>query len=269
MSKITAHCLVKNEEYFVRYAILSVIDFVQSVIVFDTGSTDETVNILKELTNVYPDKIIFEEKGECDKTRHTKLRQEMVERTNTEWFMTIDGDEVWSKCGMEEVVAIIDMDEYECLIAPYYLCVGDIYHFSLGGRYYILNHFGHSYPRIFKKNPGVYWKGDYAEGDFVYSENNKIYYQDKKAYFLKNKFWHMSALIRSRHDNEITLGRNKQVLTYSLKLIGRGLIINEALPEVFLTNPSQATRRLSIIKSLLNLITLFLFKIGLCSKRYY
>mgnify|MGYP000359384862 CR=1 FL=1 len=129
---ITAHCIIKNEENFVEYAIRSVVDFVDQIIVFDTGSTDKTVSIILELQTRHPNKIFFEEKGSCDKKRHTELREEMLNKTNTEWFMILDGDEVWTKRGMEEVLSVINSSlEVECLIAPFYLCVGDVYH-----RYY-------------------------------------------------------------------------------------------------------------------------------------
>ena len=61
MAPITAHCLIKNEENFVWYAIKSVVDFVDKIIVFDTGSTDKTVELIKKLAEEYPEKIIFEE----------------------------------------------------------------------------------------------------------------------------------------------------------------------------------------------------------------
>lgn len=127
--RLTAHCLVKNEENFIGYAIASVIDFVDTIIVFDTGSTDKTIEIVKDLLAKHPSKIIFEEKGECDKKRHTQLRQEMIDRTRTDWFMILDGDEVWTRRAMQEAVQTIkENQDVECLLAPFYLCVGDMYH---------------------------------------------------------------------------------------------------------------------------------------------
>ena len=134
--QITAHCLIKNEENFITYSIRSVIDYVDKIIIFDTGSHDKTVEIVRELIREYPNKIIFEEKGECDKKRHTELRQEMLEKTTTDWFMILDGDEVWTKHAFSEVKQIIEKKpQTECIIAPFYLCVGDIFHFSKRGKY--------------------------------------------------------------------------------------------------------------------------------------
>jgi glycosyltransferase involved in cell wall biosynthesis len=49
--QLTVHCLIKNEENFIFYAIKSVVDFVDKIIIFDTGSTDKTVAIVNSLVN--------------------------------------------------------------------------------------------------------------------------------------------------------------------------------------------------------------------------
>src|SRR3990167_5692967 len=51
MASITVHCVVKNEEKWVWYALNSVIDIAQKVLIFDTGSTDKTVEIIKKIKN--------------------------------------------------------------------------------------------------------------------------------------------------------------------------------------------------------------------------
>jgi len=86
---IINHCLVKNEEYYIKYAILSVLPYVDKMIIFDTGSTDATVEIIKNIISkpYYRKKVIFKECGEVDKQGHTDLRNEMVSLTKTDWFM--------------------------------------------------------------------------------------------------------------------------------------------------------------------------------------
>lgn len=237
MASLTAHCLVKNEDRFIAYAINSVINFVEQVLVFDTGSTDDTVKIIKNLQNIYPDKIIFEEKGECDKKRHSQLRQEMLERTRTDWFMVLDGDEVWSKKAMQEAVDIMGGSaDTECLIAPFNLCVGDIYHTSRRGQYVLNNIKSHATPRFFRKIAGIHWDGEYNYDAVVDAQGIKIFEKDS-VIWLKNKFWHLTHLIRSSAGgNEFSSGsarKNKLRLTYFL--IGKK--INTPVPEVFLTEP--------------------------------
>ena len=59
---LTAHMMLCNEERWCWYAIMSVIDHVDHMIIFDTGSTDRTVEIVKGILVEprYSQKIIFE-----------------------------------------------------------------------------------------------------------------------------------------------------------------------------------------------------------------
>jgi glycosyltransferase involved in cell wall biosynthesis len=250
MATITAHCLVKNEENFVWYAVKSVINFVDKVIIFDTGSTDKTVEIVQGLVKEYPDKIIFEEKGECDKKRHTELRQEMVDRTTTDWFMILDGDEVWTRRGMEEALKVIDDNiSVECLIAPFYLCVGDVYHYSWRGKFGIRGRKIHATPRFFKKLPGIHWNGEYGK-DFIVDVEGVVVFKKDPVLFLENKFWHLTHLWRSASQGEYSSGGNRKTkLIPTYFIIGKK--IKGEIPKIF-DNKISENNRLSIWKSLCN-----------------
>lgn len=201
MLSITAHCLVKNEEVFVGPAIRSVIDFVDQVIVFDTGSTDNTISIVTDLQRQYPNKIIFEEKGAADKVRHTVLRQEMVERTKTDWWMILDGDEVWSVEAMKEAVESIKQRQIDCLFARFYLCVGDVFHTTRRApQIEMLGRRDYWYPRFFRTVKGQYWSGDYNQ-DTLYDANGNVFFSEHNTVVLEHRYWHMTHLVRSSFDN--------------------------------------------------------------------
>lgn len=261
MMRITAHCLVKNEENFIAYAIRSVIDFVDQVLIFDTGSTDRTVAIIKELQREYSQKIIIEEKGECDKKHHTELRQEMVERTRTEWFMVLDGDEVWSKRVLSEAKTVIEKDPgVECLIAPFYLCVGDIYHYSSKGAYTLRGVTAHATPRFFKCISGMHWSGEYNYDALVDGAGNKIF-EKQNVQILKYKFWHLTHLRRSSKDDEDyssgSARKDKRRLTY----FWIGHKITEPVPEVFNEFPAITVSALSFWVSVKNFFRLGMQKV--------
>lgn len=231
--QLTVHCLIKNEENFIFYAIKSVVDFVDKIIIFDTGSTDKTVAIVNSLVNQYPHKIIFEEKGDCNKSQHTLLRQEMIEKTKTEWFMVLDGDEIWTKRGMEEALrSIHESPAVECLIAPFYLLVGDVFHRHYkAGAIEMLGKKDFFYPRFFKMVKGIHWHGDYDQ-DMVFNQHNTVFFNQHNTLILQSKFWHASHLQRSTIDNVFSSGglrSEKSINTYFL--IGRK--IQEPVPEVF------------------------------------
>jgi glycosyltransferase involved in cell wall biosynthesis len=89
---ITAHIMVKNEEYFIRSAVEAILPLCTEVIVFDTGSTDNTPAIVQGIPS---DKIRFFEKGDRSARELIDLRNEMVRLTTTEWFFVVDGDEIY------------------------------------------------------------------------------------------------------------------------------------------------------------------------------
>lgn len=258
MQTLTAHTIVKNEENFVEYAVRSVIDHVDKIMIYDTGSTDVTIEILENLKKEFPEKIIFEEKGECDKKRHTELRQEMLERTETDWFVILDGDEVWTNRGIKEALKVINENKnIECLIAPFYLCVGDVSHKHYKkGNFEIFGKRGFFSPRFIKRG-GVRWSGDYGR-DTVLNNNNEPFFKESNSVFLENKYWHLTHLERSRMGDVYSSGgkRNDKVVpTYFI--VGRK--IKESLPEVFKGNVEQL--KLSFVKSFLNFWPLVIKKL--------
>ena len=59
--KIWANTVVNNEENFIWFSVMSVIKFIDRIVIYDTGSTDNTVSIIEELKRKNPGKIIFKE----------------------------------------------------------------------------------------------------------------------------------------------------------------------------------------------------------------
>ena len=244
MPTLTAHCLVKNEENFIGYAIKSVIDFVDYVLVFDTGSTDKTAGIIQGLAQEYPGKIIFEEKGPCDFERHTSLRQEMIERTKTDWFMILDGDEVWSQRAIKEAKEAINSGVYDGIKTYFYECVGDIFH----------RHYKESYITMrFVKVGDVYSSGNFIQDNF-YTKEGKEFLKTKNIHLLQNRYWHLTHLERSSSDKlDFSSGGTrvkKRRLTYFI--IGRK--IKENAPEVF--KESKNKLALSKTSSFINFISM-------------
>lgn len=236
---ITAHCLVKNEEVFVRAAIQSVIDFVDEIIVFDTGSVDATVPIIEDLMRQYPGKIIFEKKGSSDKKRHTDLRQEMVECTKTEWFFILDGDEIWPKRTMDEAAVLMKKPGIECLIARFYLCVGDIFHtVRKSGQVDILGKKDFHYPRFIKNVHGVHWSGDYNE-DTLLNDKGEVFFQHHNTAALVLSYWHVTHLRRSSLDDDVysSGGNRKDKRRETYFFIGKKIL--ESAPEVFGKNAKK------------------------------
>jgi len=207
--KIWANCVTYNEENFVWFAINSVIDSVDKIIVWDTGSTDNTVQIIEEIKKRKPDKIIFKQYGKPkDRNNIANIRQEMLKQSKCDFIMVLDADEVWWEDSINKIVRIINQkkDEIEGIVVPFYNLVGDIYHYQdeIAGQYKLLGKKGHLQLKFFsKKIPGLhvgfvqsnYKKNFYFEG--YYDENNKPIQDRSKLIFVDAKYIHLSHLKRS------------------------------------------------------------------------
>lgn len=240
---VTAHTIVRNDDIFVGYAIQSAIEYVDRVIVFDTGSTDKTADVVEALVARYPEKIVFERKGPSDKARHTKLRQEMLERTTTDWFLILDGDEVWTRRAMAEGIGTMSKGPHvEFVMAPFYACVGDLFHdYVRRGSHPILGRKERLLTKFIRCVPGLRWLGDYGVDTLVDASGSTAFRPDNSV-VMKNRFWHMTHLRRSSVDDSVyTSGgsrSDKQRPTY----LGIGRRIREPLPEVFSAEFLEANR---------------------------
>jgi hypothetical protein len=176
----------------------------------------------------------------------------MIQKTKTDWFMILDGDEVWTNRGMEEVILCIYENgaRINYVLSDIYLCVGDVFHDhnrSLMQKLTGIHDLRLS--RFYKYQDGMRWVGEYGV-DQLYSSDNKVYYSDvSRGYTITNKFWHVTHLQRSSVDendytsNSATETRGKKRRkTYFLI----GVKIKEHLPEVFDNEFLRKNRRSAI-----------------------
>lgn len=199
--KIWAHTIVNNEENFIWFSLMSVIDYVDKILVWDSGSTDKTVEIIKEAVKVSKGKIEFKQVGEIDAEEFTKKRQEMLEQSDCDWILVLDGDEVWWKDSIKKVINKIKEGDgsLEGIAVPMVVPVGDIYHLQdeKAGQYKILGRKGHlSLRAINKKIPGLHV--DWPYGKEGYFDENKSLVQERMGMvFIDAPYLHLTHLKRS------------------------------------------------------------------------
>lgn len=230
--KITAHMIVRNEDRFIWYSISSILPFVDSLIVFDTGSTDRTAEIIKIFKT---DKLIFEEKGIADKSRISALRNEQVKMTKTPWIWIVDGDEVYPYKTVRAILEILKKGEvFEGIIVHRYDLLGDIYHYQeeTVGSYNQFGIKGHYVLRLINRERiknlqvlGNYPVEYYADGK---GKSIKTHCRDRFA-FIEERIFHAMYLRRSSIEDSkhMILNRKKPKVE-----IGKE-IPTEDLPEVF------------------------------------
>ena len=121
---LTVHCVVKNEP-FIYYAVKSIYDYCNTILLYDTGSDDKfTLEDIKQLLKedigskrIFKQHLIeFDEHNWTDgnynkwvnrnrgKRGVAQVRQRQIEETKTPFHMVVDGDEVHYKETMENIL---------------------------------------------------------------------------------------------------------------------------------------------------------------------
>lgn len=203
-ARITAHVMVKNEGRWLWYSIMSVIDHVDKMIIFDTGSCDHTVKIVQWFlkNKKYFDKITFVSRKIKNASDVAAVRNKMLEITETEWFMVVDGDEIYPKSTLAEALCALSTQPSKNYIAFTFVnCVGDAMHrqFVWSGKYSLCDIIGNISIRIYKTEKSGVWCGDYNnEGEGLLDNNGyPIDPNNENTYVVSQPYLHMSHTFRS------------------------------------------------------------------------
>lgn len=238
MSKtITAHTIVDNEEKYVWFSVMSVIDYVDKVFIWDTGSTDKTIEIVKEIEKARPGKVYFKEVGKVDPDKFTSIRQQMLKETKTDWSIIVDGDEVWWEDKIKKVVSIINDkgDSLDTIVNRYINLIGDIYHFQddSAGQYNIDGKHGYLTVRAMNRNiEGLDVGRPHGQQGFFNKNGVLIQELDRKRRYFLDSFTnlHFTNLPRSNNLGDSKVPKRKMKYKYEL---GNPFPLDFYYPEVF------------------------------------
>lgn len=141
--KLTACLIVKNEKDHIKNVLESLSDF-DEIIVCDTGSVDNTVEIASSFDNakVFTDYIWKDDFADA--------RNYALSKCTGNWILSIDADETLEKGGIEKIKTVIENAKYDQL------------HFSVSMRGKGTNQV-HFVPRLFRNNGIVKWEGSAHE----------------------------------------------------------------------------------------------------------
>lgn len=203
--KITAHVLLKNEENFVWYSIMSIINYVDKILIYDTGSDDKTVDIIKKIND--PKIILREIKN--NKFDEEKLRQQMLDETTTDWFIVLDADEIWWEDSIKLVTDTINKEgeKLDSIVVPTVNMVGDVFHYQEkeAGRYNLAGRIGHYATRAINRQiPNIHGVGEH--GVFMWADITNTKIEDlnqNKIKFLDAPYLHATHLKRSSSDHNV------------------------------------------------------------------
>ncbi len=139
MTKISAVLIAKNEKDLIGRCLDSVKD-ADEIIVVDTGSTDNTIEIAKS----YTDKV-YDDFTWCDSFQ--KARNHAKAKATGDWILSIDCDEFCHD--FSKVREAVELAEKEGLQVVDITLIADD-----------STEQDHNFPRLFKNVPEVFWVGD-------------------------------------------------------------------------------------------------------------
>jgi hypothetical protein len=240
--KIWAHTLVKNEGRWLWFSVTSIIDYVDKILLWDTGSSDLSLKIEHDLLALYPDKIIFKKRIQKKPEEFALVRQEMLDSTDSDWFLMLDGDEIWWKDSIEKITGVIKDEggRIESIFVPTVNVVGDMFHHQgqLAGKYKFGKFTGHYNLRAINRNiPGLHSQG--AHGVWGWADDSNKMIQDRdnsKLKFVDSPYLHTTFVQRSSDRvGDFDVAKRKLKLKYEIgETFPKDFYFPEAL---FVTRP--------------------------------
>lgn len=109
---VTAAIMVRNEERCIDRCLQSLIGAVDEIVVMDTGSTDRTLEIVRQ----YPDVKLYETDW---KDNFSQLRNEILPLLTSDWVLWVDADEVLHPVDaryLREIAGLFDGSELPVIL---------------------------------------------------------------------------------------------------------------------------------------------------------
>ncbi|MDU5111727.1 MAG: glycosyltransferase, partial [Clostridium sp.] len=145
--------IVKNEEKYIDKSINSVKDIVDEIIIVDTGSTDSTLDILKNY-NVK----LYNYKWEND---FASARNYAINKAKSNWIIFLDADEILDQSSKNTLIKYIES-------TPFDGCHFVIYNYRSENQNDFTIHYAF---RLFRNNKGYHYKGKIHEQ--IFNDNYK------------------------------------------------------------------------------------------------
>ena len=199
--RITVHTLVRNESRWIWFALMSIINYVDEIMVWDTGSTDDTVAIIKSISDP---KLHFQEVGEVTPESFTLMHNRMLRQTHTDWMLILDGDEIWPFPVISSLVTAIRSQggNFDFFVCHHYDLLGDVYHYQeeTGGQYQIGEYSGQFSIRAVNlaRLPGLHFCKPHGQIGLFTADGPLLQDLPTAAYkLLPGSYFHATHLVRS------------------------------------------------------------------------
>ncbi len=188
--------MVKNESKYIKQVLRSILPYVDKGIIVDTGSTDDTVQIVFDELKEYPN-IDFEGRpvdgdsinwnGNHLSQQLTAIRNIMLERTKTKWVFQVDGDEIYTPAAISDLrlaMSLLEDGRYKGIQVPIRWCISDKQYVEPG-----------PFPKTLRVMPSNgKWIGEFPN-EFLYVDGVPMHMNDMRCCTTYNPFLHMSMAL--------------------------------------------------------------------------
>jgi hypothetical protein len=199
---VTAHVMVRNEGRWLWFAIMPVIEHVDHAIVCDTGSIDSTRRCIEWFQNhpKYRGKITSRFLDDVPPSELSNIRQYMINETNTEWFMILDGDEIWFERSIQNFVHTANETTLNMIAVPFINVVGDVFSRQLDDRehYHVAGRTGSITVKGFRRSiDGLHCTGEYGVEGYFDANHLPVQARSDEIAVIDKPFLHTSNTARS------------------------------------------------------------------------
>lgn len=201
--KITCGIMTYNESRCIERCINSVKDDVDEIILIDSGSTDGTLDLVRDK---FPFVRIFEKKWNDD---FSEPRNYILELAEYDWVLFVDADEFLDAQYKGKIKSVIKVVE-SVISSEQTFCLSPIVEEINGGKHYNLM-------RIFKKSSGIKFSGR------IHEEPLTSFGENPEHVMTQIKFFH------DGYSKEIISGKEK--LFRNIRLLERMLIEEPQRPK--------------------------------------
>ncbi|MCH5586716.1 glycosyltransferase family 2 protein [Shimazuella sp. AN120528] len=116
-SKITLSMIVKNEAgRYLRQVLKNHLPYIDEAVIIDDGSTDDTADVCKEILHDIPLHLIQNETSQfANEVILRKQQWEETVKTNPEWILNLDADEMLEEKFVHQVEDIHQQQIYDAI----------------------------------------------------------------------------------------------------------------------------------------------------------
>lgn len=110
--KLVSVSMVKNEEYWVWYALTSVYPHVDEILVFDNHSEDDTAAIVRSMGHIADKVVLFERFGGTSEHENREAMLAEARRRSASHVLMLDGDEVYPDSTLAFCRQLLEVQEH-------------------------------------------------------------------------------------------------------------------------------------------------------------